>query len=309
MDATSNTRSDTVSLATRTLLAAGYLFSGAHRQPNHIELKCERTTRLGASLQLLIAITDRAEFDANEIIEITYAARNQNRAPVFVSSAGAIGQLSLTEFFDALGGAVPPWRVLTTEFPRQLVTASRNELPTGLSGEAWLLFEDLVADGLEFCLGRKVNRMGGRRRGRKVSDMIAALPDFDVAVVDAKASADGFNVVWDELRPLVEYVRKQKTRQQAGGEVVAALVVSSKFQQTGDALAKVTQEFFGETRTPLCLMSAETLAHLVNELLKRPDIRVAIRWKMIFSGGLILPRNFETEIEAASTERCELRDT
>lgn len=134
-----NGRSDTVSLATRTLLAAGYVISGVHRQPSHIEFKCERTTRLGAVFQFLIAVTDNEEFQPNQILEIEHAAQNQGRAPVFVSSAGEDHQLNLAEFLDILGGAVPPWRVLTAEFAQQLVTASRNTVPGGLTGEAWFL--------------------------------------------------------------------------------------------------------------------------------------------------------------------------
>jgi hypothetical protein len=285
------------------------MISGVHRQPSHIEFKCERTTRLGAVFQLLIAVTDNEEFQPNQILDIEYAAQNQGRAPVFVSAAGGDHQLNLEEFLDILGGAVPPWRVLTAEFAQQLVIASRNTLPNGLTGEAWFLFEELVADGLEFCWGRKVNRMGGRRRGKRVSDMIAPLPDFDVAVVDAKASADKFDITWDHLRPLVEYVEKQKKRQQGGGAVIAALVVSSQFQQNEGEIAKISREFIGETRTPLCVMTAETLAYAVNELLRQPDIRAAIRWKAILSGGPITVQTLEREIHAALAERWELRDT
>ena len=302
------TPSEIVSVATRTLLAAGYQISGVHRQPEHIEFKCERVTRLGAVIPFLIAITGKPEFDSEEVADIGHTATNQNRVPVFVAVEGAAGQLSLKEFLDAMGGAVPPWRVLTEEFERHLATASKNELPPGLTGEPWRLFESLVADGLEFCLGRRVNRLGAHKRGKKVSDMVAPLPDSNVVVVDAKASATGFNAGWPSLRPLVEYVNKQRERQQGGGEVIAALVVSSTFQQDESELVKIAKEFLGETRTPLCFMTAETLAYSVKELRTRPDIRNAIRWKLVFSGGLIQPYEIDREIGAAVTERCEIRE-
>ncbi len=295
-------------MVTRTLLAAGYAMSGVHRQPTHIEFRCERTTRLGAKLQLLIAITEDPSFQPAQIAEISYAANNQNRSVAFVSSTGGTDQMSESEFFEALGGAVPPWRVLTADFAQHLTTAARNELPHGLLGEPWLVFEDLVADGVEFCFGRRVNRLGGHRRAKKVSDMIAPLPDFNVLVIDAKASAEGFDAKWASLRPLVEYVQKQKIRQKGGGEVVAALVVSSRFQRADDDLASVAQEFLGETRIPLCLMTADTLAQLVNQLLRQPDLRGAIRWNMLFNGGLITMARVQEEIAAAQAERCELRD-
>jgi hypothetical protein len=243
--------SDLVGIATRTLLAAGYVVSGFHRQPIHIEFRCERVTRLGPVIQLLIAITDQAAFSSDEAEDITRSASNQNRLAVLVSASGEQGQLSWSEFMEVLGGAVPSWKALTDEYCDHLRKASRNELPSGLTGEAWWVFESLVADGLEFCFGRRVNRLGGQKRGKRVSDMVAPLPDFDVVVVDAKASASGFDANAVTLRALVEYVNKQEQRQEGGGDVVAALVVSSAFVQDALGLAATAREFLGQTRIPL----------------------------------------------------------
>src|SRR5437660_4080963 len=223
--------SEVVAVATRTLLAAGYEISGVHRQPDHIEFKCERATRLGPTVQFLVAITDHHEFSEDNANDIVHAAANQNRLAVLVSSSGGMNQLGWTEFLEVMGGAVPSWKALTDEYLEHLQKASKNEIPSGLTGEAWWIFESLVADGLEFCFGRRVNRLGGQRRGQRVSDMVAPLPDFSVVVVDAKASGPGFDANAGSLRALAEYVNKQKQRQQGGGDVVAALVVSSGFVQ------------------------------------------------------------------------------
>ena len=300
--------SDLVGIATRTSLAAGYVVSGSHRQPSHIEFRCERVTRLGPVVQLLIAITDQAAFSSDEADDVTRSASNQNRLAVLVSASGGQGQLSWSEFMDVLGGAVPSWKALTDEYRSHLRKASRNELPSGLSGEAWWLFESLVADGLEFCFGRRVNRLGGQKRGKRVSDMVAPLPDFDVVVVDAKASGSGFDANAVTLRALVEYVNKQMQRQEGGGDVVAALVVSSAFAQDATGLAATAREFLGETRIPLCFMTADTLWFMVRELRDRPDIRNCIRWKTLLAGGLINDREIESEIRAVAQERCETRE-
>ncbi len=300
--------SEIVSLATRTLLAAGYVISGLHRQPGHIEFKCERVTRLGAVVPFIIAVTDKPEFTQEHAADIRHTAENQNRVPILVAVEGAVGQLSLKEFLDVLGGAVPSWRALTGDYNQHLQIAAKNTLPPGLTGEAWRVFEMLVADGLEFCLGRRVSRLGGQQRGKKVSDMIAPLPDFSVIVVDSKASADGFDASWPSMRPLVEYVNKQKERQRDGGEVIAALIVSSAFLQDDSGLSGVSKTFLGETRTPLCFMTAATLGYLVNELLRRSDIRNSIRWKMLFSGSQIQRRDIDLELQAAAEERCDVRD-
>jgi hypothetical protein len=299
---------DIVSVATRTLLAAGYVISGSHLQPDHIEFKCERVTRLGVVVRILIAITENPDLKPEQVADIQHAADNQSRAMVLVSPDGGPGQLSWNEFLEILGGAVPSWRALSTDYNKHLLICSRNQRPPELTGEPWRLFEALVADGLEFCLERRVQRLGRQKSGSRLSDMIAPLPDFNVVVVDAKASAEGFDANWPNLRALVEYVNKQKVRQRGGGAVMAALVLSSTFLQAESGLTSVAKEFLGETGTPLCFMDAENLGHLVNELRTRPDIRRSIRWRKLFSGGLIRRVDINSEIKDATEEHCDARD-
>src|SRR5438128_1609648 len=129
--------SDLVAVATRTLLAAGYAISGVQRQPGHIEFKCQRVSRLGPTVQFLIAITDQREFSEDSAKDIAHAAANQNRLAVLVSNLGGPTQLSWTEFLEVMGGAVPSWKALTDEYRDHLGKASRNEMPSGLTGEAW----------------------------------------------------------------------------------------------------------------------------------------------------------------------------
>jgi hypothetical protein len=138
--------SDVVAVATRTLLAAGYAISGVHRQPGHIEFKCERVSRLGPTVQYLIAITNQGKFSEDNANDIAHAAANQNRLAVLVSDSGGADQLSWTEFLDVMGGAVPSWKALTDEYRDHLEKASKNQRPSGQIGEAWWVFESLVAD-------------------------------------------------------------------------------------------------------------------------------------------------------------------
>lgn len=262
-------------------------------------------------MRFVVALTDQSEFPPAEHDAITHSASNQDRLPVLVSALGASGQLSWSEFTAIMGGAVPSWRALTDQFHEQLLKAARNEVPQGIAIEAWELLESLVADGLEFCFGRRANRLGGNRRGQRVSDIVAPLPDFNVLVVDAKASADGFDAGATSLRPLVEYVQKQKVRQQGGqggGDVLAALVVSSDFVQSEVNLNLAAREFLGETRIPLCFIAARCLSWTIKKLRETPDIRNRIQWKKVFAGGLIQEKFIDSEIRAISAERCDSRD-
>lgn len=295
-----------VSTTTRTLLASGFTVSGCHRQPGHIEIKCERISRLGPMVLFVVAVTRNDSFNKDQIEDIRRSASASARIPAFICAKRSDGILSFEDFLEVFGGAVPSWRALGDDYIEKLETTALNKLPEGMAGEAWLLFEDLVADGLEFVFGRKVLRFGGHRRGQKVSDMVAQIPDGSVIVIDSKASTSGFDATWDSLRPLVEYTKKQINRQQGHFQVIAALAVSSKFKQRNDALSRIAQEFFGETRTALSFLAVDTLSRMVATFRNEPDLRNSVGWKMLFNGGLLDTKRFVQEIKSAAEQRYEL---
>lgn len=290
--------------ATRTLIVAGYSIEGSHRQPRHIEILCKQTDVLGASIPYLIAVTDLDELSEPEIDDIYHSAANQNRIPVIVTPIPSERTISWEDFTEALGGAVPSWQALSPEYDQALVTAAKNQLPAGeTEGEAWLIFEDLVGFGLEFIFGRRVRRLGGRLRGRPVSDIQAQMPTGDVLVIDTKASADGFNATWSELRSLVEYVKRQRVRQIGQVELFGALMSSSDFKQKDSRLLELSLEFSTEAKVPLSFIDANVLAATINLFREKPNVRNGIRWKQIFKGGRISLSIIETEMRAVDAER------
>ena len=294
---------EVVSIATRTLLAAGYEITNCQRHPSHAEISCQSVSRLGALVRYLIAFTDQDEFTIDQRSEITREADADKRAAAFVARFPGDAQLSWDEFLEALGGAVPSWRALSQEYPAALLAASRNELPLGRTGEAWRLFEELVADGLEFAFGRRVRRLGGNKRGLAVSDMLAQIADGGLEVVDAKASKTAFQADWPALRPLVEYVRRQRQRQMGHNDVIGAIVVSSGFNQDVTALSELSRRFLAEASVPVAFLSAATLASIVECLQKEPALRNALRWRTLMAGGLIQLAEFQREVGHARTER------
>ncbi len=304
----SHTNQPQTQTAIRTLIVAGYSIEGSHRQPRHIEILCKQTDILGASIPYLIAVTDLNELSEPEIDDIYHSAENQNRTPVIVTPIPSERTISWEDFTEALGGAVPSWQALSPEYDQALVTAAKNQLPASeTEGEAWLIFEDLVGSGLEFIFGRRVRRLGGRLRGRPVSDMQAQMPTGDVLVVDTKASADGFNVTWSELRPLVEYVKRQRVRQIGQVELFGALMSSSDFKQKDSRLLELSLEFSVEAKVPLSFIDANVLAATINLFREKPNFRNGIRWNQIFKGGRISLNIIKTEMRAVDDERVRNR--
>jgi hypothetical protein len=295
--------SGVVATCTRTLLASGYVITGSTRQLRHIEISCQRRSAIGAEIRFLVAITDEPEFSLSELEELRHVAGRQGRALALVASEPGPEHLAASEFLDALGGAIPSWRALTPEFAAWLKTAAANVIPAGLVGEPWQLFEDLAADGLEFLFGRRVQRMGGRRRGRAVSDMLAQMPDLAMLVIDTKAAAKPFDVSTETLRALGEYVRVQRLRQSGHNEVFSALLVSSGFLQERARLQKISLSFYADWGLPISMLLADDLAALVERMKDRPTLRNAIRWRHVFRGGLVERATIAEEVDRAADGR------
>jgi hypothetical protein len=298
-----------VAIAVRTLLVSGYsLDVGAERQPTHIEIRCEKSSIFGVDVRFLIAITESTEFTSQQMDDIRRIGLAENRTPVFVGRDSTSFQLGWQEFLSSLGGEVPSWRAVSSTYSSALSTAATNKLPPQTTGEAWLVFEDLVSDGLEFILGRRAHRLGGRRRGQKVGDIIAVLPSTELLVVDAKAAGDGFDANWPSLRPLVEYVKKQQRRQLGYNLVYSAVIVSSGFKQPAMTLQDLSKEFLSETHVPLGFVTAQTLATMVGRIQSSTDIRAAINWKRLFAGGALTADAFEREMSEAASERIRVSE-
>lgn len=298
-----------VATAVRSLLVAGYdLDDAGERHPSHIEIRCLKPSVLGVDIHFLIALTDMDEFDEPQMEDVRRIARQEHRAVVFIGKESTDSQLGWSEFLSSLGGAVPSWRAISPSYSEALVIASTNKLPAGMIGEAWLLFEDLVCDGLEFIFGRRAKRMGGRRRGQKLSDITAVLPTFELLVVDAKATGGEFDANWPSLRALVEYTKKQQQRQLGYNIVYGALIVSSAFHQGPEVQQQLSNSFLAETRVPLAFMTAQTLTGIISRIQRSVDLRASINWKQIFSGGAVTSDIFNSELTQATNETIRASD-
>lgn len=293
----------TVPVASRTLLVAGFTIENSLTQPDYIELHCERKDAFGASLGYLFVLTGRDGFTESHQRAISASARRSSRIAVKIASSAGGDWLSWAEFTEALGGSVPSWEALDSGYGELLSTSSRNEVPEGLAGEGWRLFEELVASGFEFMFGRRVVRLGGRRRGQAVSDLQAQLPSGEVLVVDAKAASGGYDAGWSELRPLVEYTNAQRRRQAGQVNVQSAVVVSSSFHQGAERLAELSSQFLGATSVPVTFLTADSVTHCVDCLKDKALLRNGVDWRTLMTGGL-----FDTvRLDSTLREVAELR--
>lgn len=290
-------------MAIRTLLLSGFRIENNERQPTHTEIYCS-APMLGASVPLMIVLTDEDQLPPDIWPQVRLAARRSNRTLVAIANLPGTDQLGWVDFLESFGGAVPSWRALDGSYLSKLEIAAKNANPEGFDGEAWRLFESLVADGLEFCFGKLVRRLGAAKRGQRVSDMIAQIPDGSVLVLDAKATSTSFNAAISELRALAEYTESERNRQRGFAEVFGAVVVSRAFDQNEASLLQISREFMSQAGVPAAFLEVSTLAHFVTCFKHQPNLRTGLKWRFLFAGGLLTRTMFDKELEALKAERC-----
>jgi hypothetical protein len=290
-------------VATRTLIASGYRISEVQRQPNHIELYCERRDIFGVTVNYVFCIVDLPQPSDDEVRFVKRRATTEGLTFVLIAQDAGPNWLSWYEFLEVLGGAVPQWRALTADYGILTSCLGRNELPTGMNGEAWKLFEDAVADGFEFVLGHRARRLGARLRGEPVADVLLRTPDDKIIVVDAKASKAAFSVGADEVRPIREYVKRQRQRQQGDLLVNGALIVANAFEQDDPRLVEISNEVLSDISVPLAFLETPTLVEMVTAFSSGPYLRNKLRWaRVLCRVGRIPAEEFKQEYASTRKE-------
>lgn len=288
---------------TATLVAAGFAIVRVRSMPDGAEFTCERKDLLGARVRYLLAFRT-GQPTADDTSSLRRLADQEHAVLAIVTEVDSDDCIGWRQFASALGGVVPSWRALDSGFPGALQALSQNQVPPGMKGEAWSLFEQAVADALEFVFGRRVRRLGALQRGRSVSDLVTITPDDRVLVVDAKSSAEPFVVGEPQLRPLREYAERQKSRQLGQLPVGAVVVVGDRFQQDASRLSELARSFLADVGVALTFLPVSVLVSMLGRLTARPDLRNAIRWsRLLCGGGLVADQSLEDECRAVDAER------
>jgi hypothetical protein len=291
-------------MAVRTLIAGGFSITSSERHPGHIEIECRRADLFGVEIEYVIAVFDQDAPSAAEKEHVVAAAKRSGRVPVVVAGLPGPDWFGWADVLASLGGAVPNWTALGPSYNDIILTTSTNKLPTGMEGEAWQIFEEAVADGFEYLLGARVLRLGGKRRSKKVSDLVTLMPDQRILVIDTKAYSNPFDTSSGHLRALEEYTKKQIERQRGQFSVAGAVLVAAEFSQDSSGLHRTSADFLANTGLPATFVEARTIASTVARLSKEPTLRAALQWRMLFCrGGLLEQKVAMKEIDDASVER------
>jgi hypothetical protein len=277
-------------LITTTLFANGLLLEHTDRTDDALILRYVKHDRFGCKLSYLIAFADGqlSESSRDELVRL--AARIGGHAVVVGASNNPAGlpAFKLDEFLGHFGGAIPTLLPFQPTYDSHLRQLGENSMPAGLKGKADVLYEDYVAAGLQFLLGRKVISYGRRRSGEAVPDGIA-LRGSRYLLYDAKAASKGFKVTEEEMRKFADYVTDFSTRYGSSyRQPQSFLIVSTSFLDSDDVLQSRSRELFSKTSsTVAAFITSDALLHGIQLARQNPTAREGVDWNDVFCQPVI----------------------
>jgi hypothetical protein len=192
---------------------------------------------------------------------------------------------------------------------RWLPTLALNELPAELAGRD--LVPDALFERMAFRLMTNTLRCGGTRhgeaaRGQRLPDAVLAWSTAPrlVALMDCKATADGYLMDSDHYLRFTGYVTTMREQLEADGAELRYLVVlSSSFTGTpGDRhpFHARAEALRGDTGLQLVYVRAEDLARTAASVEIRelsPAQREALDWASAFDHGIVTAGHLDTMLE------------
>jgi hypothetical protein len=188
---------------------------------------------------------------------------------------------------------------------RWLPSLSLNELPPELSGRE--IAPDALFERLAFRLFTSALRFGGTRygesaRGQRLPDAVLSLPGGVrlLALVDCKASADGYTMESDHYLRFTGYIDSLRGELEGDGDALRYLIVlSSGFPASrsrrhpyhGRAAALLK-----DRNVRLVYLRAQDIARtatLVESRALAPAAREGLAWAEVFDHGLVEPAHLD----------------
>jgi hypothetical protein len=220
-----------------------------------------------------------------------------NRSTSIVTS-DSMREMTLSEFYNILGGEVRTDRVLVPNLPYVMSELGHNRLPRSFSGKPDDLLEIYCEECLEFLLECPVRRYGQERRFEPLPDGLALGRNRFNLYFDAKAYGSEFHPTADDIRRFASYVKDFNARYSSYvGPISLFLVISGSFSSDKHAIDDKISEFQAECGTPMAFIPASDLADLVSKCAKSIQSRAAINWRRVFAAQVFDMKRFRAELQ------------
>src|SRR5437588_1947971 len=146
----------------RTLVGSGFALEKVDRKPTYIAFDVYRSDEFGVRWRYLLAFSGDDGISSSDVDGLNRIASHGKASLVIIGSVASkrpdVPVITMKEFEGRLGGLIPSFLPLQSDYPAHLATLGLNKLPQSLSGTADDLFEINVHKSIPFILQHKVIR-------------------------------------------------------------------------------------------------------------------------------------------------------
>lgn len=276
-----------ISIAINTLTTGGHILKKAARNPGYVLIHTLLSDVFGTTLRYCFLISEDC-LTEEQIQGATIASIRDHENLVLVGHGKTEHpHIEWERFINLFGGPVISSSPLEPEFCKNLEILGHNALPPMLSGKADDLFEIYVHAALEFILGGRVVRYGQARRFEELPDGLAIPSPRFIALYDAKAYGNGYEVTTSSIRQFNSYIDNFNATYSAWYKLNSFIVVSGNFPHNSKTLERRSHDLLAKSGIPLSFLTAEILGKIVNRLKETPLLRRSIDWAQIFTSPIV----------------------
>lgn len=290
-----------------TLITNGFHISKVERlSGNNQIINTYKFDKLGAAVRYSILFSDNSGTD-NIIKYLKGVSKRYKSRPIIVSDIISTPDLKIftkDEFFNTLGGYVNTGLILIPNLEEVLDILGHNNLPIGLSGKPDDLHEIYIAECLQFIMSSPTKRYGIDRLFESLPDGIVLGKDKYMILLDSKAYSKGFEFSADDIKRFASYILDFNQRySQFFGSIFTFVVVTGKFNDSVQSIENKSDELYKLVNCKLTCIQSKELGQIVELIKTKPELRLSLNWKNIFTETIIEKRHVQREITRVEKDK------
>lgn len=290
-----------------TLITNGFHISKVERvSGNNQIINAYKFDRLGAQIRYSLLFSQLSE-TVTLIKYLQKIAKRYDSLPIIISD-----KINTTEcqfytydaFYKTLGGYVNTGLILIPNLSVILNELGHNNLPLGLTGEPDELHEIYISECLQFIMSSPTKRYGIDRLFESLPDCVVLGKDNYMILLDSKAYSKGFNFSSDDIKRFASYISDFNQRYSSFfGSIFSFVVVSGEFNDSINSIENRSEELYKLSNCRISCIESKILGEIVELIKTRPEIRLSINWKNIFTETMAETKHVLKEIKRIEKDK------
>lgn len=290
-----------------TLITNGFHISKVERVSGDNQIiNVYKFDRLGAEIRYSLLFSNNSGTET--IIKyLNKIAKRYNSLPVIICDkirSDVFQCYTKDEFYKTLGGYVNTGLILIPNLSVILNELGHNKLPLGLTGKPDDLHEIYISECLQFIMSSPTKRYGIDRLFESLPDGVVLGKDKYMILLDSKAYSKGFDFSADDIKRFASYISDFNQRYaQFFGSIFSFVVVSGKFNDSINSIENRSDELYKLSNCRLSCIESKVLGEIVELIKTKPEIRLSINWKNIYTETIVEKKLVLKEIKRIEKDK------